>query len=248
MIMKRAVLFFFAFFLPAGLLAPVWAQTQESTGRQRDSEYMEKKEESENDDGGGLFDFLPFVDGGPKKIQPENLRPSPKPQRSKPFFSAEDMEELQMTAHMWLLGSEFTEPTVRQDEEGKYYRDYIVFGDEYEAEVVRGDSESSPFIGYIYIKGDYFKTTSHPTPDAAKADFKFKYQPRDFRVVFKRVERWEYSDNPNEEPFGFIERWEFQNLQSRFAVDFSGDDNPERAATPTDDEVQTPEPQTSDNQ
>jgi hypothetical protein len=248
MIMKKATGIFSAVLFIAGLFSlPAFAQTERPESRKLDSEYVEKEKGAERDDEGGLFDFLPFVDSGRKKIQPENLRPSPKPKRSRPLFSKEAMEELQLTARVWLLTSGYTEPTVREDGDGGYYRDYIVFADEYEAEVVRGDAESSPFIGYIYIKGDYFKTKSHPNADAAKADFKFKYQQRDFRVVFHRVEQWEYSDNPNEEPFTFIERWEFQNLQSRFAVDFSADDKPAEPTTP-EEELPSPESESANSQ
>jgi hypothetical protein len=227
------------------LFLPAFTWAQEASSREPDSEYVEKGREPESEEGGGLFDFLPFVGGGQKKIELERLVPTPKPERSKPVFSKRNMEELQATAGVWLLSSEFTEPTVRQDGEGKYYRDYIIFGDEYEAEVVRGDAEDKPFVGHIYIKGDYFKTRSHDTAEDARSDFKFKYQPRDFRVVFNRTEKWEYSDDPNSDPFLFVQRWEFHNLQSRFAVDFSEEGKREKPDAGSADGAAPPEPQTT---
>ncbi len=180
---------------------------------------MEKTDVKE-EQGSGLFDFLPFVSGRAKEIPPEDLAPA-EPKRNKSPLAKRDMEEFQMVAERWLLASEFTEPTVRRDKEGKYYRDYIVFAKEYTMEVVRGDLEHRPFIGYIYAKGDYFRTKSHDAPDDARSDFGFKYQPRNFRLIFDRVEKWEFSDNPNEEPLTFAERWEFRTLQVRGIAEFS---------------------------
>jgi hypothetical protein len=199
---------------------PAAAQTSAPEAKEPVSEYVEGGSESaEEEEGGGLLDFLPFVGGESKEIQLEKLLPSPQPRRTGPELSKESMAELQMTASLWIRGSEFTEPTVRQDKKGRYYRDYVVFADEYEAEIRRGDSHDKPFIGYIYVKGDYFKTESHETPEAAQNDFAFQYQPREFRIIFHRIEKWEYSDELNGGPFVFSERWEFRNLQSRVAVD-----------------------------
>lgn len=224
---------------------PVLAQTERPSTEEPDSEYVEKTQRADREESGGLLDFLPFIGGPQKKITPEKLLPSPKPEQSKPVFSKRKMEELQMTAGMWLLSSEFTEPTVRQDRDGRYYRDYVVFAEEYEAEVVRGNSEDTPFVGHIFIKGDYFRTKSHDMADAARSDYKFGYQSLEFRVVFNRMEKWEYSDNPDREPFIYTERWEFHNLQSRIALDFSKRGLLSGPTAASGGDVEPPVPETS---
>lgn len=201
--------------------APVFAQARKTQEREPDSKYVEKEPTRKRSEGGGFFDFLPFVGGRKTKIAPENLKPSPLPQESKPVLEQRELAQLRGVAERWVLGTEYAEPTIRQDENGRHYRDYIVFSDEYEAKVMRGESEENPFIGHIYINGDYFNTKPHDSPEDARTDFKFNYQTREFRVVFNRIEKWEFSDDPNDEPFRFVERWEFGGLQSRPVVDLS---------------------------
>lgn len=200
-----------------------FAESKKTTRREPDSEYVAKERASKRREGGGLFDFLPFVGTRPSRVEPEKLKPSPLPQESKPVLSKQKLAQLRQVAERWLLTTEFAEPTIRRDENDKYYRDYIVFAGEYEAKVMRGGTEQNPFIGHVYVKGDYFKTQPHDTPEAAQNDFKFKYQEREFRVIFDRMEKWEYSDNPDAEPFVFAERWEFRGLQSRPVVELSGE-------------------------
>ena len=154
-------------------------------------------------------------------VESEELKPSPKPQASKPELRKKEVLQLRAIAERWLLTSEFIEPTVRVDADGRYYRDYIVFATEYEARVLRGDTREVPFIGHVHIQGDYFKTRSHETSEAARSNFKFKYETRDFRLIFDRVEKWEYSLEPTAEPFAFVERWEYRTLQSRPSVNLS---------------------------
>ncbi|UCD57406.1 MAG: hypothetical protein JSV16_16645 [Candidatus Hydrogenedentota bacterium] len=196
-----------------------FAKGREADSREPDSEYMEKEREKKK--GSGLFDFLPFVGGRSKEVSPEKLVPSPLPLQSKPVLSKGKLEELGVVADQWLQMSEFTEPTVRRDEGGGYFRDYIVFAGEYRVEVLRGDAEDKPFVGYVYVKGDYFRTRSHGEPADAESDFNFTYRPNEFRLIFDRVERWDYSYDPDEEPFTFTERWEFRRLQSRPIIDIS---------------------------
>jgi len=218
---KSAFICLFAIVLLGLCSSRTPAQGRKAPEREPDSEYVEKRDTSKRR--GGLFDFLPFVGSRTRKVEPERLEPSPRPQASKPVLLKGELEQLRGAAEKWVLGSEHTEPTVRQDENGRHYRDYIVFANEYEAKVLRGQSDEVPFIGHIYIKGDYFKTRSHEMPEGARADFKFSYQTREFRVIFDRTEKWEYSDDPAEEPFMFVERWEFQGLQSRPVVNLSHD-------------------------
>ncbi|MBI5116731.1 hypothetical protein HZA56_09685 [Candidatus Poribacteria bacterium] len=180
---------------------------------------MDKETEGETKaESGGLLDFLPFVGGEPKKVEPEKLTPSPLPKESKPVLSARKMQELQEVADKWLTTSEYTEPMLRRNGNREYYRDYIVFATEYKAEVLRGDKDERPFVGNIYVKGDYFFTKAHPSAADAESDFSFDYQPREFRVVFERLERWDYSDKLDEKPFVFTERWEFRKLQTKSVV------------------------------
>ena len=40
-------------------------------------------------------------------------------------------------------------------------------------------------------------------------------------MVFDLIKKWKYSDKPGDEPFRFVEGWEFNGLQSRPAVDLS---------------------------
>lgn len=217
-----------------------FAQTRKTDRRPPDSEYVEQEPKAER--GGGLFDFLPFTTRRSKKVQQEDLAPSPLPKESKPVLSDEDMGELRLVADRWLLTSEFTEPTVRQDEHGKFYRDYIVFAGEYRVEVVRGDTEERPFIAYAYVKGDYFKTQSHDERQEAESDFDFKYEPLDFRLIFERVEEWEYSENPNEEPFTFTAEWQFRRLQSRVQIDVPEGTGASEETPAGEGGVEAPEP------
>jgi len=223
--MRRLVAIFVVTLAVVGALCPlIQAQDEEEVGSRRpvpDSEYFQKDERPKPAERGGFFDFLPFVGDNRAKVAPEKLRPSPLPRKSERVFSPKQMEELRKTAAQWLLASEFTEPTVRRDEEGKHYRDYIVFANEYEIEVLRGDSDDVPFTGHVYVKGDYFTTSPHDEPEEARSDFKFQYKQRDFKLIFERSERWEYSDNPGEEPFMFREEWEFQKIQSRPAIELA---------------------------
>ncbi len=221
--MRRIVVVFLGALVVIGSLCPfTLAQDEEEAVSPRpvpDSEYFQKDERPKPAERGGFFDFLPFIGDNRAKVAPENLRPSPLPQKSERVFSPKQMEQLRKIAAQWLLASEFTEPTVRRDEEGKHYRDYIVFANEYEIEVLRGDSDDVPFIGHVYVKGDYFTTRPHDEPEAARSDFKFQYKQRDFKLIFDRSEKWEYSDNPGEDPFMFREAWEFEKIQSRPAVE-----------------------------
>ncbi|MBI4831065.1 MAG: hypothetical protein HY801_05825, partial [Candidatus Lindowbacteria bacterium] len=198
---------------------------QRKTGAEEpDSEYVDSDAKSEQkEEGGGLFDFLPFVGEPPKKVESEKLTPSPLPRESKPVLSKKKMEELQMAADRWLTTSEYTEPTLRRNSKGEYYRDYIVFANEYKAEVLRGDDDEKPFVGNVYVKGDYFHTKPHFNSAAAQADFQFDYQAREFRLIFDRIEKWDYSQNLDDEPFTFTERWEFRKLQARPVIGISED-------------------------
>ena len=237
---KTAAICFFSIVLLALCVLPAPARAQGTTAREPDSEYVEKKPAPKPRGGGGLFDFLPFVGSRPRKVEPEKLEPAPPPEESRPVLFKNEVEQLRGVAERWVLTSEFTEPTVRQEEGGGYYRDYVVFADEYQAKVLRGDKEDIPFIGHIYIKGDYFRTGAHGTAEEARADFKFNYQTREFRVIFDRVEKWEYSDNPAEEPFAFVERWEYSGLQSRPVAPLTRD--VPAPSPPAEEEKARPEP------
>lgn len=218
-----------------------FAQTQKADRRPPDSEYVEREPKPERD-GGGLFDFLPFVGRRSKNVPPEDLAPSPLPKESKPVLSNEELGELRLVADRWLLTSDFTQPTVRQDEENRFYRDYIVFAGEYRLEVVRGDTEERPFVAYVYVKGDYFNTDPHDERHVAESDFDFKYEPLEFRLIFERVEEWKYSENPNEEPFTFTEQWQFRRLQSRVKVDLPEGAGASGETPAGEGGVETPEP------
>jgi hypothetical protein len=220
-----------------------FAQERPSGIREQDSEYVESERTSSNDESGGLFGFLPFLRGQPREGVPsERLVPAPLPEESKPVLSKKKMEQLQAAAERWLLTSEFTEPTLRQNERDRYYRDYIVFSGEYRIEVLRGNAEDKPFFAYIYVKGDYFRTEAHDDPDDAESDFSFEYQPREFRLIFDRVEKWDYSDNADEAPFAFTEQWEFRKFQSRPTVDSSKDARPPDERRATEERDGMPEP------
>lgn len=228
--MRRLVAIFVVALVVIGVPCPfTLAQDEEEDVSRRpvpDSEYFQKDERPEPAERAGFFDFLPFVGDNRAKVSPEKLRPSPLPKKSERVFSPRQMEELRKTAAQWLLASEFTEPTIRRDEEGKHYRDYIVFANEYEIEVLRGDSDDVPFIGHVYVKGDYFTTRPHDEPEEARSDFKFQYKQSDFRLIFERSEKWDYSDNPDEDPFMFREEWEFKKIQSRPAVELVAPQSP----------------------
>lgn len=227
--MKRI---FILSFLAATLIIfysrPALAETEKTNQKsaEPDSAYVDKGEKPAEQ--GGLLDFLPFFGGHSKKtLPPEQLTPSPLPEASKPVLSKDDLEELREDANEWLTTSEITEPAVRMDENGKYYRDYVVFASDYKIDVLRGAGKDKPFVANIYVQGDYFKTKMYNDSSHAQADFDFKYQPLEFRVVFERVEKWEYSPSPNEEPFQYTEKWEFRKLQSRAKVDL-----PEQSPAP----------------
>ena len=205
---KTFIVFFSLAFLACCLQSSALAQERKTPAREPDSEYVEKKEDRKRRSGGGLFDFLPFVGGRRATVAPETLKPSPAPQENKPVLHKEELAQLRGVAERWILSTEYAEPTIRQDDSGKSYRDYIVFADEYEAKVLRGKSEENPFIGHIYIQGDYFKTAPHDSPECARSDF-------------NRIKKWEYSEKPGDEPFRFVERWEFNGLHSRPVVDMS---------------------------
>jgi hypothetical protein len=218
---KKVIVFLSLAFLACALQSSAFAQARKTQERESDSVYMEKKDDRKRSSGGGFFDFLPFVGGRKAKVAPEDLTPSPPPQESKPVLREKELAQLRIVTEQWILGTEYAEPTIRQGDDGKSYRDYIVFSDEYEAKVLRGEAEEKPFIGHIYIQGDYFRTAPHDSPEKASSDFKFTYQSREFRLVFDRIKKWEYSDKPGDEPFKFVERWEFNGLQSRPVVDMS---------------------------
>lgn len=217
------------------------AQTRKTDSRPPDSEYVEQEPKPKRE-GGGLFDFLPFVGKRSQKVPPEKLAPSPLPKESKPVLSNKDMGELRLVADRWLLTSEFTKPTVREDAKGRFYRDYIVFANEYRVEVVRGETDERPFIAYVYVKGDYFKTDSHDERQEAQTDFDFKYEPLDFRLIFERVEKWEYSENPDEAPFTFTAEWQFRRLQSRVKLDVPEETGTSDETPAEGGGVGTPEP------
>jgi hypothetical protein len=215
------------------------AQNKVEEGRLPDSAYMEQ-EEKKPSGGGGLLDFLPFMGGRSKPVPPEDLTPSPRPQKAKPVLSDKDLKELRMAAERWLVTSEFTEPTVREAGDGRYYRDYIVFAREYEVEVLRGKGDETPFLANVYVDGDYFKTSWHLEAKAAESDYDFKHDKLEFRLVFERVEKWEYSDNPNEDPIVFRELWEFRKLQSRPKLASRGDQAPGTPSAAGSADIQQP--------
>lgn len=195
-------------------------QTKESGTRTSDSVYVDTGEKP-SDEGGGLLDLLPFVGSRSKKVSEEKLTPSPPPAESKPVLSEDDLNELKAVAQHWLRTSAITDPSVRKAENGKYFRDYIVFGDEYTIDVLRGTGPETPFVAHVRVKGDYFQTQMHDTPEEAKLDYEFNYRPLEFRVIFRRVEKWDYSVNTEEPPFVFRENWVFEKLQSRVNVETS---------------------------
>ena len=217
------------------------AQERKTPEREPDSAYVEKSDDARRSEGGGLLDFLPFVRRKPTKIEAENLKPSPLPQESKPVLQRKELDQLRAVAEQWVLNTEYAEPTVREEEKGRFYRDYMVFADEYEAKVLRGRSEEKPFIGHVYIKGDYFQTQTHDNSESAAADFKFDFHTREFRVIFDRIKKWEYAVDPGAEPFTFVERWEFNGLQSRPVVNLPKDLT--QPKPPQKEEDQTPAPQ-----
>jgi hypothetical protein len=217
----------------------VVAEERKTPEREPDSAYVEKSDAPRKS--GGLFDFLPFTRRKSTKIEPENLEPSPLPQESKPVLQQKELDQLRTVAEQWVLGTEYAEPTVREDKEGRYYRDYIVFADEYEAKVLRGQSEERPFIGHVYIRGDYFLTRAHDKPEDAAADFKFDFQTREFRIIFDRIKKWEYAADLGAEPFTFVERWVFRGLQSRPVVSLPEDLS--QPKPPQKEEAQPPAPQ-----
>jgi hypothetical protein len=198
----------------------VFAENERRVEKEPNSAYVEHEEQAPQS--GGLLDFLPFFGGSRKQRVPqEKLVPSPNAGEGKKVISEDDLTELKQVAGHWLLTSEITEPAVRKTEEESYYRDYIVFDDEYKIEVLRGDSAGNPFIAYVYVQGDYFQTAMHPSREEAEADYDFKYQRLDFRVVFERVEKWDYSLNSAEVPIVFREEWHFRKLQSKANVNAS---------------------------
>ena len=214
--------FLLSFSCAALLLFPLVAsaQNERRTEKEPDSAYIEHEEQRPQS--GGLFDFLPFIGGSRKQRVPqEKLRPSPKAGENKQVISEDELNELKQVAGQWLLTSGITEPAVRKAEGGNYYRDYIVFDDEYKIEVVKGDSAEKPFIAYVYVQGDYFQTAAHPSREEAETDYDFKYQRLDFRVIFERVEKWDYSLSSAEVPIVFHEEWHFRKLQSKATVNAS---------------------------
>jgi hypothetical protein len=206
-----------------------------------DSVYVDEGRRPQQDEGGGLLDFLPFFGRRAKEVEPEKLSPSPRPEKTQPGLSAREMDQLRQAATDWLLTSEFTEPTLRQDEEGEYYRDYTVFADEYDIAVLRGESQEQPFIGRVTIKGDYFRTKPHELMEAAQSDYDFDYQSREFRIIFSRVEKWEYSDDPREEAVVFKEEWAFSAMQSRLDMSRSGETSLPSVTPPATDDAAEPE-------
>jgi hypothetical protein len=180
-----------------------------------------EREEAPRESGGGLLDFLPFFGGAQRPQAPdEPLLPS-LPPTDKTIVPEEDLSDLKMVTGHWLLTSEITEPAARKSEDGRYYRDYIVFDDEYRIEVVKGDSPETPFLARVYVRGDYFHTAAHESAESAQSDYNFQYEPLDFRVLFERVERWDYSTGSEEEPIVFREQWVFRKLQSKAKGDVS---------------------------
>lgn len=217
--MKKACFWFFLGAL-IGYPLNIFAETEESPPREPDSVYVEQEERAE-DSGGGLLDFLPFFgEGKQPQASDEALEPSPPP-RDKTNVPEEDLSELKMVTGHWLLTSEITEPSVRKTEDGRYYRDYIVFDDEYKIEVVRGDSPEKPYIARVYVRGDYFHTAPHESAERAQSDYDFQYEPLNFRVLFERIEKWDYSAGSEENPIVFREQWVFRKLQSQAKTDIS---------------------------
>ncbi|RJP21805.1 MAG: hypothetical protein C4520_09110 [Candidatus Abyssobacteria bacterium SURF_5] len=225
---------------------PAHAFPQEDGRNEPDSLYLEREDSLKNESG-GLLDFLPFFGNKRNEIRNERLLPSPSPKASKPVLAARELNELKTFAGNWLLTSEITEPAVRKTEDDSYYRDYIVFDDEYTIEVMRGDSPEKPFIGYVYARGDYFQTAPHETAEEARSDFNFKYQPLDFRVIFERIEKWDYSTESQEAPIVFREQWVFQKLQSKAKAETSKAPAAPEAAAPPPELVLEPAIQKNEN-
>lgn len=217
--MSKAVRgFFIVVFLFAVVPFRAFGETGRDGGQFPDSLYIERDEESTDREGRGLLDFLPFFGDNSRRVPSEDLKPSPLPRESKPVLKKDELEELQAVVNEWILTSDATEPKLRTDQAGRYYRDYVVFEREYRIEVLRGKTEEHPFLAHVYVSGDYFRTKSHYDPAEAQSDFNFNYEKLDFRIIFERVEHWEYSDDSSQEPFVFREEWEFRKTQSRSKV------------------------------
>ena len=210
--MKIITLQFLA--IAALVLVPLaaFSENDGTGGEDPDSAYMEREEQPKNEET-GFLDLLPFF-GNKKQIPKEKLQP-PDAAESKPAISDEDLNELKAVVGHWLLTSEITEPAVRKTEDGSHYRDYVVFGDEYRIDVVKGASREEPYLANVYVRGDYFQTQTHDSVERAQSDYSFKYQPLDFRVIFAHVEKWDYSSNSEEAPIIFREQWVFRKLQSK---------------------------------
>ena len=56
-----------------------FAESKKATRREPDSEYVAKERASKRREGGGLFDFLPFIGTRPSRVESEKLKPSPGP-------------------------------------------------------------------------------------------------------------------------------------------------------------------------
>jgi hypothetical protein len=223
---------------PAG----VFSQTEDHHGNVPNSAYLDNEDETKGESG-GLLDMLPFFGNKKKEVPAENLAPAPARQ-NKPALPEEDINELRMMVGNWLVSSEITEPAVRKADDGKYYRDYIVFNDEYRIDVLRGDSSEKPFMAHIFVEGDHFQTAMHDTSEEAKLDRNFSYKHLDFRVIFERVEKWDYSVSTEEAPIIFREQWVFKKLQSKVKAEAPSMAAPQKADT-SQTPPAAPEPDTS---
>ncbi len=211
--MKKSVLVILSVFLVFVVAGKSFSEDETSREKRTRSVYVDSQDEEGSATGGGILDFLPFIGNHSNKVPKEDLAPSP-PEK-KPALSEEELNQLKAVVSHWLITSEITEPAVRNTEDGRYYRNYIVFSEEYRIDVLRGESPEKPFVANVYVRGDHFRTAPHETTEEAQSDRDFAFEPLEFRIIFEKVEKWDYSSALDEPPFVFREEWQFRKLQSK---------------------------------
>lgn len=164
---------------------------------------------------GGLGAWFRRVFGGEEPEAP----PDPSPladtenRRPKPLTVPQDtINALKLMAQDWVLQARQREPKVRELATGGYVREYDTFSDQYTIEIERAPEDTdATMIGYVFLDSSHLRTRDHATADAAAADDAWQEEPRKVRMVFRLLERWEFSELA--EQFVFNRKWELARVQ-----------------------------------
>ena len=125
---------------------------------------------------------------------------------------ADTVTALKLMAQDWVLAAREKGPKVRERGNGTFVKEYSTFDDKYTIEIERADEDDdATLIGYVFLNSVHMRGRVLPTHAAAAATTTYNEEQRRIRMVFRLLERWEFSEIAEE--FVFNRQWELARVQ-----------------------------------